>query len=121
MNELTNCEVDIVRGWRVRGFAGKIGEDLPLSLLFSPALERPAPASLAKLERSFALRGELNPSWAARPVELVKYQGRPSLLIEDRGREQPATRWSGSTATSRGCRFRHAPGRTASRGRSPPS
>ena len=66
MNELTNCEVDIVGGdgefvvSRVRS-----GEDLPSSLLFSPALKRPAPASLAKLERSFALRGELNPSWAA--------------------------------------------------------
>jgi serine/threonine protein kinase len=88
MNELTNCEIDIVGGdgefavsrvrWR---------EDLRSSLLFSPALERPAPASLAKLERSYALRGELDPSWAARPVEIVKYQGRPSLLIEDRGGE----------------------------------
>ena len=45
MNELTNCEVDIVGGdgefvvSRVRS-----GEDLPPSLLFSPALERPAPA-----------------------------------------------------------------------------
>ena len=88
MNELTNCEIDIVGGdgefvvSRVRS-----GEDLPPSLLFSPALERPAPASLAKLERSYALRGELDPSWAARPVELVKYQGRPSLLMEDRGGE----------------------------------
>jgi serine/threonine protein kinase len=88
MNELTNCEVDIVGGdgefvvSRVRS-----GEDLPPSILFSPALERPAPASLAKLERSYALRGELDPSWAARPVELVNYQGRPSLLMEDRGGE----------------------------------
>jgi predicted ATPase/signal transduction histidine kinase len=86
MNELTNCEIDIVGGdgefvvSRIRW-----GEDLPSSLLFSPALERPAPASLAKLERSYALRGELDPSWAARPVEFVKYRGRPSLLIEDRG------------------------------------
>jgi hypothetical protein len=59
MNEQINCEVDIVRGdgefvvSRVRR-----GEDLPPSLLFSLALERPAPASLAKLERSYALRGE---------------------------------------------------------------
>jgi hypothetical protein len=61
MNELTNCEIDIVGGdgefvvSRVRW-----GEDLPPSLLFSPALERPAPASLAKLERSYALRGGLD-------------------------------------------------------------
>jgi serine/threonine protein kinase len=88
MNELTNCEIDIVGGdgefvvSRVRW-----GEDLAPSLFFSLALERPASASLAKLERSYALRGELDSSWAARPVELVKYQGRPSLLIEGRGGE----------------------------------
>jgi hypothetical protein len=60
MNELTNCEIDIVGGdgefvvSRVRW-----GQDLSPSLLFSPALERPAVASLVKLEHSYALRGRV--------------------------------------------------------------
>ena len=47
MNELTNCKIEALREdgefvvSRVRW-----GEDLSPSLLFSPALERPAPASL---------------------------------------------------------------------------
>jgi hypothetical protein len=102
MNELTNYEIDIVREdgefvvSRVRW-----GENLPPSLLFSPALERPTPASLAKLERSYALRDELDSSWAARPVALVEHQGRPSLLIEGRGGEFLDKIIDGSMASDR--------------------
>ena len=49
MNELTNCEIDFVRG------DGELvvsrvgwGLDLTPSLLFSPALERPAPVGFSK-------------------------------------------------------------------------
>ena len=88
MNELTNCEIETLGddGEFVVSRVKRAG-GLPPWLMFSPALERSAPASLAKLEHSYALRGELDPSWAARPVELVTYRGRPSLVIEDRGGE----------------------------------
>src|SRR5580704_12117077 len=45
-------------------------------------MEQPVPSSLAKLENAFALRDELDASWAARPVELVKFRGRLTLVIE---------------------------------------
>lgn len=60
---------------------------LPARLVVSTALERPAAASVAKLEHAFALRAELDAAWAARPVELLKLRGRIALAIEDPGGE----------------------------------
>src|SRR6266851_3207085 len=45
-----------------------------LILLVTPALAQPAPASLGRLERAYALRDELDSSWA-RPVELIRHRG----------------------------------------------
>src|SRR5262244_2751267 len=56
-------------------------------LVMSPAVEQPALASLKRLEHAYALRDELDSEWAARPVELVRHNGKPALLIEDRGGE----------------------------------
>src|SRR5262245_54435632 len=56
-------------------------------LVMSPAVEQPALASLKQLERAYALRDELDSGWAARPVELVRHNGKPALLIEDHGGE----------------------------------
>src|SRR5256885_7439867 len=52
-----------------------------------PALEHPAPGSLQRLEHAYGLREELDPAWAARPLELVWKQGRPALVLEDPGGE----------------------------------
>src|SRR6267142_3117308 len=41
-------------------------------LVVTPALAQPSPASLAQLEHASALRDELDSSWAARPVELIR-------------------------------------------------
>src|SRR6266446_438896 len=62
------------------------GERSPL-LLETPALAQPAPGSLQRLEHAYGLRGELDPAWAARPLELVWSQGRPTLLLADPGGE----------------------------------
>lgn len=59
----------------------------PSCLLVSPVLEQPAPSSLLKLENALALREELDPAWAARPLELIRFRGRSSLAIEDPGGE----------------------------------
>jgi serine/threonine protein kinase len=42
---------------------------------------------LTWLEHAYALRDALDPTWAARPVALVRHQGRPTLLLEDPGGE----------------------------------
>jgi len=60
---------------------------LPPLLVVAPASEQPAPGSLQRLEHSYALRDELDPAWAARPLALVHHQGRPTLLLEDPGGE----------------------------------
>src|SRR5262245_35368793 len=56
-------------------------------LVMSPAVEQPALASLKRLEHAYGLRDELDSGWAARPVELVRHNGKPALLIEDHGGE----------------------------------
>src|SRR4051812_22968661 len=88
MNDLTNCEFEPLRQDGEFAIARVARPDgLPSCLLISPAFEQLAPASVAKLENAFALRDELDASWAARPVELVKFRGRSALLIEDPGGE----------------------------------
>jgi serine/threonine protein kinase len=49
------------------------------------AVDQPAPSSTARLEHAYDLRSELDPSWAARPLELIHDHGKPALLIEDHG------------------------------------
>src|SRR5215510_6526854 len=62
------------------------GERSPLLVLASTSAQ-PTPGSLQLLEHSYALREELDPAWAARPVELARSQGRSTLLLEDPGGE----------------------------------
>ena len=56
-------------------------------LVLTPAVDHPAPASIARLEHAYGLRNELDPAWAARPVELIRHQGQPALRVEDHGGE----------------------------------
>ena len=62
------------------------GEPAPL-LVVAPASAQPSPGSLARLEHAYALRDELDPAWAARPLRLVRDRGRPTLVLEDPGGE----------------------------------
>jgi serine/threonine protein kinase len=48
-------------------------------------LERPAPCSVARIKRAYALRDEVDPSWAARPVELVRHEENQALVLHDPG------------------------------------
>jgi serine/threonine protein kinase len=65
------------------------GDRSPI-LVETPALAQPAPGSLQRLEHAYGLREELDPAWAARPLELVWNQGRPALVLEDPGGESLA-------------------------------
>src|SRR6266851_4609253 len=51
-------------------------------LVVTPARAQPAPPSLARLEHAYALRDELDSSWAARPVELIRHRGQLALGVE---------------------------------------
>src|SRR5262249_38246950 len=49
------------------------------------AAATPTEASIARLEHAHAIRGELDPSWAARPTDLIGARGRLALRLEDPG------------------------------------
>ena len=66
--------------------SAKAGSSCPVLLLTS-AVDQPAPSSSARLEHAYDLRSELDPSWAARPLELIHDHGKPALVIEDHGGE----------------------------------
>ena len=51
------------------------------------AAEHPLPASVARLAHEFALRDQLNGTWAVRPKELLWTDGRTVLVLEDPGGE----------------------------------
>jgi len=71
--------------WEDDEFTFSLGtQDGEPSTLFvlAPVLERPAPISVARLEHAYALRESLDSDWATRPLALVNYLGRPTLLLE---------------------------------------
>jgi hypothetical protein len=63
------------------------GERLPPLLTMTPTSLRPAPDTVVRLENGYALRDELDSAWAARPLAVVRSDGRPTLLLEDPGGE----------------------------------
>src|SRR6516162_10015579 len=66
-------------------FRGKRDPGLGRVLLVIPALRQPIPQTIAGLQQAYSLAGELDPAWAARPLELVHHEGRVGLLMEDPG------------------------------------
>ena len=53
--------------------------------MVSPAAERPAPATLDRLTHEYGLKDDLDGTWAARPLELIREGGRITLVLEDPG------------------------------------
>ncbi len=58
-----------------------------LLLSAMPSSTQPSPEILTRLQHAYALREELDPAWAARPLRLEPHQGRLTLLSEDPGGE----------------------------------
>ena len=56
-------------------------------LIVAPAAEQPSPQSLRQLEHECSLASDLDPAWAARPVEVTRRDGRTMLILEDPGGE----------------------------------
>ncbi|MFC0400187.1 trifunctional serine/threonine-protein kinase/ATP-binding protein/sensor histidine kinase [Paraburkholderia rhizosphaerae] len=54
-------------------------------LTVEPTAEHPTPASLDRLVHEYALKDQLDSTWAVRPLEVVHEGGRTLLLLEDPG------------------------------------
>jgi PAS domain S-box-containing protein len=61
----------------------KVETSPPSILALSPVMERPAPATIKKMEHEFSLKDELDPTWAIRPIALTAQESRTILLFED--------------------------------------
>ena len=72
----------LCRGWRPGPHGGRTAVWLVL-----PAAERPAPSVLERLANEYALKDELDPAWAVRPLALERGRGRVMLVLEDPGGE----------------------------------
>ena len=59
----------------------------PFVLLLAPGSTRPALETLKKLEHEYALRDELDSTFAVRPLALTQQQGQMTLVLEDPGGE----------------------------------
>ena len=54
-------------------------------LVLSPAAEYPSSETLERLEHEYSLREELDPAWAARPIETARYRDSTVLVLDDPG------------------------------------
>src|ERR1700693_4677268 len=89
MIELSRYVFEILREDEEFAFCrgGRDDGELPTVLLVAPVSEHPVPAILERLEHEYSLREEFDSDWAARPLSLVRREGRPMLILEDAGGE----------------------------------
>ncbi|MCU1292128.1 MAG: multi-sensor signal transduction multi-kinase, partial [Bryobacterales bacterium] len=72
-------EFTLYRGWQ-RGNRFSV-------LAVTLTAEQPSPASLRRLEHEYSLATDLDPEWAARPLEMTRHEGRTMLVLKDPGGE----------------------------------
>src|SRR5215475_10535133 len=70
------------RGWRLDDSGGA-----RTVLIVVPASDRPSRSSIDRLTHEYALKDELDATWAVRPLDLVRETGRTMLVLEDAGGE----------------------------------
>src|ERR1700692_3694359 len=61
------------------------GSGAGLATILLVAAEATSPGCVERLEHEYALKAELDPDWAARPVALTDHNGRMTLVLEDPG------------------------------------
>jgi hypothetical protein len=67
-----------------RGYHRRQSDASPSSILgTTPVSERPALASLRRIEHEYSFRAELGPGWAVRPLALAPHEGRTMLTFTD--------------------------------------
>ncbi|MBV9734195.1 MAG: hypothetical protein JO275_15585, partial [Verrucomicrobia bacterium] len=66
-------------------YRGRSKDDASEVLVLSPVVEYPTPESLKRLEHEYSLKEELDPAWAARPIEIASQWDREVLVLEDPG------------------------------------
>jgi PAS domain S-box-containing protein len=69
------------------------------NLVVRAAAEQPLPVSLERFSHEFALKEELDSSWAARPLEFVRDGSRTHLVLDDAGGEPLARLLTGPMET----------------------
>src|SRR6266851_870146 len=86
MMDLTGYQLETLRdsGEFVLSRARQLGNPVPVLVLVA---ERPASASLKRLEHEYALAADLDPKWAARPLALARHNGNAALVLDDSGDE----------------------------------
>jgi hypothetical protein len=62
-------------------------DERPTILSVAPVSEHPVLRILERLEHEYSLRAELDSEWAARPLTLIRREGRTMLILEDPGGE----------------------------------
>ena len=89
MIELSRYVFDTLRKDEQFAFCRGRREEGELStiLLLTPVSGHPVPGILERLEHEYSLRDELDSDWAARPLNLVRHEGRTMLILEDPGGE----------------------------------
>src|ERR1700759_3502336 len=82
MQELSSYVFSPLREADIAPYRGSGNGLAPILLV---AAEETSPGSVERLEHEFALKAELDAAWAARPVALVPYNDRLTLVLEDPG------------------------------------
>src|SRR5260370_13538065 len=82
VKELSSCVFSRLREGDIALYRGS-GNGLPPILLV--AAEETSLGCVARLGHEYALKGELDADWAARPVALTRYNDRLALMLEDPG------------------------------------
>src|SRR5271156_6299149 len=63
-------------------YRGRSDADPRHIFVLAPAAEQPSHGTLGRIEHEYALRAELDPVWAVRPLALVRDRGRTVLVLE---------------------------------------
>jgi PAS domain S-box-containing protein len=82
VNELSSYVFSPLREGDIALYRGSGNGLAPILLV---AAEETSLGSIQRLEHEYALKGELDADWAARPVALTHYNGRMALMLEDPG------------------------------------
>src|SRR6202166_3429922 len=82
MNELSGYVFSPLREGDISLFRGSGNGLAPILLV---AAEETSPGCVEGLEHEYALKGELDADWAARPIALTHYNDRMTLVLEDPG------------------------------------